>query len=269
MTNTRTFFLAPGWEFSAESIALGSIITNPMHPSLALFKATESDFSELSRATMKTEYSNTATEDSDKPVGLFRTFLGLFGLGNEDSFHYDRKRVLSYSFRGMESVSFVPASDLRTKAILETERVAQFCHASDYQASVFMVMGIKTVRGAGVTTGSTKGGAWRVHLSVGLSTDEERTDPTVFAFELDELRLSGTGEVKLLGRGGEETIAELQGRLDRDFGEATFTVIEGFDEGNDAPCKIVASSPAQVDLLTASSARIDTSVLRTFKEGRT
>lgn len=267
MPTIKTYFLAPGWDFSAEAITPGSIITNPMHPALTLFKPAASDLDPLVRATSRSEFSNKSLDDGGNSAGLFRTFLGLFGLGNEDGFHYDRKRVLSYSFRGLESHSFAPTSELKNRALRETDRVAQFCRASEYRASVFMVTGIKTVRGAGVTTGSSKGGAWRVQLGVELEEGAvgEGRAPAVFAFELAELRLSATGEISSVGDGGEESVAVLQARLDRDFGKATFTAIEGFDEEDESPCKIVASSPAYIDLLTASSARIDPSVLRVIK----
>lgn len=275
-TSPKTFFLVPGWGSPKTSITLGSVIANPMQPKLAIFRPEKTApgflrtaVTDTISATVKPEFTVTgaAAVADGGDDGLFRTFLRLYGLGDEESFHYDRKSVLSYSARGLESDSFAPGDALKWEAV-EAERVAQFLRTSDHGASVFMVTGVKTVRGAGVTTRSGKGSRWRVALSVGLGDDDIDDDddddgPVVFAFELDELKVSFEGDMTVtsVGVGHGETVEALQGRLDRDFGEATFTVIEGFDEENGAECKIVASSPAYVDLLTAGSARINLSRL--------
>ncbi|KAK4221431.1 hypothetical protein QBC38DRAFT_492069 [Podospora fimiseda] len=251
---SKTFFLVNGWDYPKDSITLGSIITNPMHPQLALFKP-ETIHSPKS-VSKKADYIGNVTDDAHHSFGLFRTFLRLYGLGDEDSFHYDRKRMLSYSIYGLESDSFEPRNALKTE-VIEAERVAQFLRAGDYTASIFMVTGVKTVKGAGVTTGSSKGDGWKVRLNVDGET------PVVFALELVELKASAAGQAaSLKGLGADETVEELQDRLDRDFGKAIFTVIDGFDEENGHECKIVASSPAYLDLLTAGSARINVSLLK-------
>ncbi|KAK3990129.1 hypothetical protein QBC44DRAFT_325677 [Cladorrhinum sp. PSN332] len=251
----KTFFLVNGWDSPKDSFTLGSIIINPMHPQLALFRP-EPFKNPRTISSTKSEYVGNVADDDHRSFGLFRTFLRLYGLGEEDSFHYDRKSVLSYSIRQLESASFELNDELRRKAI-EDERVAQFLRASDYKASVFMVRGVRTVKGAGVTTGSSKGNGWKVKLNV------DGEIPVVYALELVELKASTAGEVVMFkALGVDDTVEKLQDRLNQDFGEATFTVIDGFDEESGDECKIVASSPAYLDLLTAGSARINVSLLR-------
>jgi hypothetical protein len=107
----------------------------------------------------------------------------------------------------------------------------------------------------------------RLSLGEGGGEGEREGLPVVFAFELRELRVSPQGEVTLgdvfrdncecEGLRKESSIAELQAGLDRDFGEGVFVAVEGFDEQDGKSCRIVAPSPACVDLLTAGSARID------------
>ncbi|KAK0752912.1 hypothetical protein B0T18DRAFT_423555 [Schizothecium vesticola] len=243
----HTYFLAPGWSIQAPSIRLGSVITHPTQPHVSIFTP------DLPTTTVTT---TTSPPFTGKPhlhptgiTGLFGTFLDLHGLGDEESptLQYDRHAVLSYSLRGATTSRFTPTAELKAKALAPGGRVAQYLEAGAAQgARVFMVTGVKTVSGASVTTGSGKGGGWRVGLSVGVE-GEEGGEGVVFAFELEEL---GGGEVLGEGEG-------LEGRLDGVFGEGVFTVLEGVDEAEEGEaCRIVASSRSCVDLETASSARI-------------
>ncbi|KAK4167535.1 hypothetical protein QBC43DRAFT_310907 [Cladorrhinum sp. PSN259] len=255
MMAKRTFFLVHGWDSPKDSIPLGSIITNPMHPQLTIFKPETLNIH--SDTSTKPDFVGNVADDHPRgTAGAFCTFLRLYGLGDEDSFHYDRKTVLSYRAHALGSDSFEPDDVLKKEAV-GADRVAQFLSASDYKASAFMVRGVKTIKGAGVTIGSSKGNGWGVKLSV------EGETPLVFAFELAELKATGAGEViEFNSVGAGETVEALQNRLDLDFGEATFTVIDGFDEADGSECKVVASSPAYLDLLTAGSARIIASILK-------
>ncbi|KAK3374820.1 hypothetical protein B0H63DRAFT_480958 [Podospora didyma] len=268
MIGIKTYFLTPGWSLDANSIVLGSIITNPSEPQLALFKPAPGDVDSPINATEDADF--TSAVDPEMP-GLFGTFLRVFGLGDEPSFHYDRTTVLSYSYRQLHSQWFVPSQGLKLKAVAQTNRVAQFARASGYEASVYMVTGLKTVKGACVTTTSGKGKGWRISLSV--NADGTDVAPTVFAIKLTELKLSADGKIssadfrdgpRLGGDANaddsnatEQTAADVQGRLDKEFDEAVFTVTDGYDEEDNVPCRIIAPNPACIDLLTAGSARMN------------
>ncbi|GAB1320871.1 hypothetical protein MFIFM68171_11081 [Madurella fahalii] len=276
MTNPKTYFLTRGWDFPVNSITLGSIITNPMQPQLALFRPSPDKMGSPVHVTEKPLFSSADGAGSGgsggggKPPGLFRTFVSLFGLGNEESFQYDRKSVLAYSFRGLRASRFEPGDELMREAVAQ-ERPAQFLRASGYSASLYMITGVKSICGAGVTTASGKGTGWRVALSVGLEESADSADgaavgsPAVFAFQVVELKVSSDGVVTMVGV-AEQSVADFQARLDREFGEAEFEVSEGLDEEDGASCRIVAPSPACVDLLTAGSARIDHTVLHSARE---
>ncbi|KAK3944336.1 hypothetical protein QBC46DRAFT_375022 [Diplogelasinospora grovesii] len=280
--SNKTYFLVPGWDFPADSNVLGSVIANPAQPQLALFKPSPGDATATERGASGSFTKTITTEKrGDEPGGLVGTFLDLFGLGSEDNLQFDRKSVLSYSFKQLRERRIEPSDALMRKS-LDTSRVAQLARASGYSAPVYMITGLKTIRGAGVTTTSpSKGTAWRVSLGVEIGSDDDKKDspPIVVAFELTELRLSAAGEMTLVEYrdgalfrivGTENTGRDMTERrdvvtqeiLDREFGEATFTIMDGIDELNASPCKIIAPSPACVDLLTAGSARIDTSLLR-------
>ncbi|KAK3380438.1 hypothetical protein B0T24DRAFT_615407 [Lasiosphaeria ovina] len=263
----KTVFLAPGWECQAGSVLLGSVFTNPSQPQLALFKPSPGDIDTTVKTSEKATFAASIDPAGDSRPGLFRTFLRLFGVGDEEEVHYDRKTVEWYSFRGLRTESFVPSEALKHKALAQTDRVAQFCRASDYKASVYMVTGIKTIEGAGVKAPSRKRTGWHLSINVDAPSWNEPSEQeapgespsVVFAFELLELKLSAAGETIDVGDGsGSATgsTADAQKTLELEFGEAALTVVEGFDEEDDVHVRIVASSPAGVDLLTAGSARI-------------
>jgi len=253
----RGYFLAPGWTTLSGPTLLGTIITHPTQPTTPIFAPALSDIDTPIHAKCHPDFAS-GDLDEKPPHGLFGTFLTLFGLGdNEIAFRYDRKNILAYSFRGQQTTWFSPSISLLRKAGAPEGRVAAMFRAgaeSGAAVSVYMITGIKTVKGAKVTAASGKGRGWRATL--GLDAEEEG-EGVLFAFQLTELKLPGGGETVV------EVICDdteggkvLQRKLDEEFGEETFTVLEGFDEANGERCRIVTPSPTHVDLLTASSARI-------------
>ncbi|KAK3340000.1 hypothetical protein B0T25DRAFT_366964 [Lasiosphaeria hispida] len=237
----KTYFLAPGWDLQEGSVQLGSIITNPLRPQLAIFKPPLEEIDSRIHVSGRDEFTSTIDTSENGTPALFSTFLSLFGLGDEPSFHYDRKHVLSYSFRKLHMRWFRPSDALKRKAVIETDRVAQFCRAGNYKIPVYMVTGLKTISGAGVTTTSSRGNGWRVRLSVGASSTDsaehaeaelEEPEPIVFAFQLTELRLSPDGEIASANFLDEsqptdpgQSAADLQKRLDKELGETAFTIV--------------------------------------------
>lgn len=279
----KTYFLARGWDYPSDSVVLGSVITNPMQPQLALFAPAPQDVGSPIVTTEKSQFTLdlTARDSTDNAPGLFGTFLSRYGLGSEESFHYDRKTVGAYSFNLMQSRSFEPTKALINKALVETDRVAEFCRASGYKTPVYMVTGLKSIRGASMTAMSSKGPGWEITLSLGIaspgethisahsSSQEGGALPIVFAFQLTQLNLSADGEVSSYSNEFDPYIGSdsdggngLQGTLGRTFEEGTFTLIDGFDEEIGSPCRIIAPSLTSFDLLTAGSARTDPSSLR-------
>lgn len=272
MNTNKTYFLVSGWDFPVGSITLGSVISSPTQPHLPLFTPSEGDIG-TTNPTTKEKFTGNVTADKKDKAGLFLRFLDLFGLGAEASFHYDRKTVLTYSFRKLKTEWFVPSDELKKKATKDNERVTGFCREFDYESSVYMITGLKTVEGAGVTTFSSKGKGWKTFLGIeagpvnvgpGGEHDAqvsqqfgfEDSSPIVFAFQLMELKLSRTGEITslpfnngaLFDAGGVAKERHVdysskpitQERLDEEFGEATFAMEACIDEEDESPCFIVA-----------------------------
>lgn len=270
----KTYFLARGWDYSFGSVLLGSIITNPTEPELAISRPSPED-DHIRSSTHITQKSNPSPDPiPNNPVdsrpGLLGTFLDQYGLGNEESFQYDRQSVRAYSFQQMQTRSLRPTEELITKAVAGTERVATFFRESEYKTPVYMITGVKSILGAGVTAVSAKRPGWQITLTLGATGAPASSDgrggsglpsPVDYAFQLTELRLSPDGKVYASPEGftapGLDGNHVTQEKLDRTFGEAIFTIRDGFDEEDGTPCQIIAPSLTAFDILTASSARTD------------
>ncbi|KAK0646999.1 hypothetical protein B0T16DRAFT_414557 [Cercophora newfieldiana] len=247
---TKTYFLTPGWDIPSSSPLLGSIIANPSQPDTALFTvASPSTLTLTPTSSPPTSFTSPSSPPGTTPTtttGLFQTFLSHSGLGPEPAFSYDHKHTLSYSFRGQRSVEITPSPELLRAAAADARVATLFAN----NVGVYLVTGIKTVSGAGVTVGSAKGRAWEVKLEVGRKDggEEEEGKDVVFAVRVVELRLPRE-------EGGE---VELQGRLDGEFGEGTFKVARGVDESVEGGegVLVVTASATYVDLLTASTVKV-------------
>ena len=258
----RTYFVAPGWDLHANAATLGSVITHPTQPQLSIFTPGPEDLGSSVQTIETASFVGEPALHKQGETRLFGTFIDLYGLGDEATLQYDRHAVLSYSINGMKTRRFTPSAELKRRALAPGGRVAQYLQAGESPSRVFMITGVKTVTGAGVTTASAKGMTWRVSLSVGAqgaAAEGDSSVPVVYALELEELALPvdgapSTGAVL----DGVQNSKDLKQRLDGVFGDDIFTVLEGVDEAESAvsSCRIVASSPTCVDLLTASSARI-------------
>jgi len=251
----KIFFLAPGWIIHSSFPLLGSVITNPSQPDIALFRPIPATIS--SNAQVSTPSSSPApiTPSSSGPAGLFSTFLSVFGLGDEPSFSLDRKHILSYSFLGERSVTL----DLATSLGFSREAVAEGPVAQLFanNLGVYVVTGVKTISGARVRVASTKGKNWTVELGIEIAQGNQEGDDqgdVIFALEVAEIKLQEEGGVVLQDL--ETELGALQQRLDREFDSGTFKVAEGFDETTQEPCLVVTSSPTLVDPYTAGTAKV-------------
>lgn len=253
---TKTYFLAPGWEMHSPSLLLGSIIANPSQPDIALYKPADSSLSVSIETSSPSSFSTSTAASSVGLAGLFSTFLSVVGLGDEPAFSFDRKHILSYSFHGQRLVQLNPPPELLRTAVAEGPVAQLFANGM----GVYMVTGLKTVSGAGVKVASAKGRGWVVELGVestreGQGEDEEGN--AVFALQIAEVKLQEGREVVL-----EELDVDagvLQAKLDKEFGDGAFKVIEGLDEAStnaEEVCLVVTSSPTCVDLLTAGTVKV-------------
>ncbi|KAM7195367.1 hypothetical protein V8F33_006708 [Rhypophila sp. PSN 637] len=273
MDTRKTYFLVPGWTYSMDSITLGSIITNPAQPEIALVKSPSIGNVDSYPEQTGSLPNQLTSNNPDSGPGLFGTFINQYGLGNEESLQYDRKSVTSYSFSQMKSEDHIPDEQLITR-LVDSQRVGNYLRETNNKMPIYMITGIKSVRGAGVTVTSSIAPGWQVSLSVGAAPGSSNgLQSVVYAFQVSEVIAQGDGEAdsersvsldEFNAPAGSESEGNriAQEKLDKKFGEGTFTLIDGFDEIDEKPCLIVTPSLAPFDILTAGSARTDPTALR-------
>jgi len=205
----KYYFLVPGYDFPANSVTLGSIITDLTQPHDAYFTAEEGDIDPKKiMPTDKYDFSETVTDKSAKKAGLFGRFLNVVHVGAEASVQFDQATNKLYTFKHMHTEWFEPTKALLDKAV-KSGRVADYLRDTDFQEPVYMVTGVKTVMGVSVATFNSKGRGVVVMLGVDASAagapmsmgpkyedNVERTQAAmfkdssaiVFAFRLKEIR---------------------------------------------------------------------------------
>ncbi|KAK5661149.1 hypothetical protein OQA88_11040 [Cercophora sp. LCS_1] len=245
----KTFFLSQGWSLPSTAPVLGSIITNPSQPEI-LFEP--STIPPTTTTSTPHSFSSSGASSSVSPQtkpGLFSIFLSLYGLGDEPSFTFDRKNILSYTYTNQRAVHLTPTAELLSAAVSDT-RVAQLFAAG---LGVYMITGIKTITGASVKVASSKGGKWTADLGVASGKDDEGT---IFALEVKQLVKQGDDYTSVVLTDLETDKDGLQGRLLREFGADAFKVGEGVDEVDGETCLVVQSNPIFVDVLTAGTVKV-------------
>ncbi|KAM7200874.1 hypothetical protein V8F20_005116 [Naviculisporaceae sp. PSN 640] len=258
----RTYFLAPGWDIPSSPDLLGSIVIKPSEPDSPFFRpstALASAANDTSTLSSPISLDSSSTElPSAGTSGLFSIFLLNCGLGDEPVFTYDRKRVLSYSFRQQSHAEITPSPELLQAAVAEP-RVKELLSS---KVGVYMITGFRSITGASVKLASTKGEGWSVELGVGSANNEQDPSKTqrIFALQVAEVKVKDGGEVGLSQLSSDADV--LQKVLDWNFGEGTYKVTKGFDEvavasgKTENECLIVTPSPIFVDPLTASTRKV-------------
>ncbi|EXJ77651.1 hypothetical protein A1O3_09880 [Capronia epimyces CBS 606.96] len=260
----KTYFLVPGWDFPADSIPLGAVIDDAYQPQPTLFTPERSTIDTKIFPTDKFDFSATISEGRKGEFGLLAKFLSVFGLGAEASLKYDRKHVETYSFQHMHTEWFEPSRKFLDAAVAQSE-VAAFLEQMDYEQPVYMVTGVKTVKGAGVTTSKTRGRGWKAFFGVdgtpagvpvaigpkgedGSTTSNEATFQNSshigFAYRLKKITCSRDKTVEstnhtagaLFGTDGE--VKEITPEVDEISSNDALIV---YDEGDEEGCLCVVS----------------------------
>lgn len=241
----KTYFLTPGWDFPVGSIVLGSIIEDPRQPESTLYIPEPDSITPTIYATDKYDFSSTLSHSRKGHCGLFARFLQVFGIGGEASVRHDRTKVDRYAFKHMRTEWFVSSAAFIEKAISPspsptTSEVVNFLKQTNYEEALYMIVGLKTVEGASITTFRRNDRSFTVALGVdatpvgvplsagpkatydGEGSDEttfQNSTPIVFAYRLKEIKFGKKKETKikdytagaLFGvSGGQDSIIESQ-----------------------------------------------------------
>jgi len=92
----------------------------------------------------------------DAKVGIWANFLSGIGFGSEASYQFDKKGEDEYTFDLVETHYFNPTIDYYQKSLKKQDVQAYFSMTS-YRKPVYMITGMKIVRGGRVETTDSKG----------------------------------------------------------------------------------------------------------------
>jgi len=219
----KTYFLTPGWDFPAGSIVLGSIIEDPRQPESTLYIPEPDSITPTIYASDKYDFSSTLSHSRKGHCGLFARFLQVFGIGGEVSVHCDRTKVDRYAFKHMHTEWFISSAPFIEKAMSPspssaTSELVNFLKQTNYEEAVYMIIGLKTVEGASITTFRRKDRSFTAALRVNATPvglplsagpeatyDGEESDETTFqsstpivvAYRLKEIKFGKKRETKI------------------------------------------------------------------------
>ncbi|PVH85639.1 hypothetical protein DL98DRAFT_557564 [Cadophora sp. DSE1049] len=164
---TFYYFYAPTWDFPPEGpIKLGNVITSIKTPERALFTAPP----DLASTTSSTKSSVTFSREKLRSGGfsIVTNFLSVLGLDVTLAANNTNKTSEVFTFESVETTQFVPTEGYFQTAI-SSPAVHRYLEKSRLRKSVYVITGVKVVRGA---NSSGKSGRERgVGGEVGVSVD--------------------------------------------------------------------------------------------------
>lgn len=184
----RTYFLCPGFDYPPESISLGSIISSPSEPSVALNM--DDDFRPPKGVIKLAQEGATIRREDLRQVkhGIISIFLRLTGFGSDA----DQVEGIedTFKFSKIETVYYKPSEEYVQKAV-QSEDVKFFLASSLFRKPLYLVTGLKIVRGAsqrrpskafsvGTAVGNVAGG---VPIGVGVGAEFARSRSESKSFE--------------------------------------------------------------------------------------
>lgn len=151
--NVKTYFLTPSWDHPPNGvIRLGSIIASPTKATQPLNVGTRKDPEQDSLIPSYKSYVTWSKEKQRKgKYGLWTAFLSNLGIGADASYEREDTIENTYSFDRMDTVEFLP-SEAYIRESINDPLVMRFLDISYLRKPLYMITGIKMVRGASAKT---------------------------------------------------------------------------------------------------------------------
>lgn len=151
-SEVKTYFLAPNWEYPPDGlIQLGSIMADPTNPSSTLNSEALLPPNPRLYPDTKAGWEKTRAELFSVNVGIWATFLQIFGLGGDVSGNKSKDTTGVYKVQTLETKYFVPSKKYLWEC-MQDENVKDYISNTWFKKSVFMVTGTKIARGFSVET---------------------------------------------------------------------------------------------------------------------
>ncbi|KAH7417512.1 hypothetical protein BKA64DRAFT_740007 [Cadophora sp. MPI-SDFR-AT-0126] len=252
---TLYYFYAPTWDFPPEGpIKLGNVITSIKTPERALFTAPPDLASTISSAKTSVKFSREKLRSGN--FSILTNFLSILGIDVTLAANTSNNTSDDFTFDTLETTQFVPSEEY-LQTVVTSPAVRRYLEKSRMRKSVYVVTGIKVVRGAKGKSGRERGVGGEVGVSVdgtiwsgglvpvgggpSVSSQHDRkaseswegSSDFVFAFRVSKVsvkvRKSETGEAKEIQVGKEEMYkkgAMLRNEV-RAEAEDEFEILEG------------------------------------------
>jgi hypothetical protein len=169
-TKTKTYMLVPHHDFPADGpVVLGSIIPDPLDPGDSLNEGERVEIPPESRhTTHKYDWEHTIESLKDGRVGVWARWMNMLGLGGNFGANFDTKTVDHYRFQTLETTYFSPSPDYVKEAVKKTA-VRLFVEGTSYKSPIYMITGLKTVRGLGAKVTSKRSTGYEGSANFGIS----------------------------------------------------------------------------------------------------
>jgi hypothetical protein len=168
MSSTKTYMLVPHHDFPADGpLRLGSIILDPKEPGESL---NEGDIVEVPAPSLhsshKYNWEQTIDYTRDGRAGVWARCVHLLGLGGNFGGSLDTTAIDHYRFQDLETTYFFPSQEYLNEAVKKPD-ILSYLEGARY-APVYIITGLKIVRGPGSQVTSRRTIAREGHANFGL-----------------------------------------------------------------------------------------------------
>jgi hypothetical protein len=169
MSTPKNYFLVPNHDLPVGFLQLGVILLNPLDPNEVFNEGEVVDIPALNKHTShKYDWEHVVEDANDGRVGVWARFINVLGLGGTFGANFDVKTVVEYKFRDLETTFFNPSSTYVEDAVKQPAVLA-FLKACSYKLPLYMITGLKVVRGPGAAVIERNTQVYGGHARMGIS----------------------------------------------------------------------------------------------------
>ncbi|RDL37960.1 uncharacterized protein BP5553_05393 [Venustampulla echinocandica] len=165
----KTWFLAPTWEIPPSAIRLGYLVADPMEPRYPLNPSPVTPPASPAHSgnppPIDTEiflnkdpygFSMELSRERSTKLGLWAESLHTIGLTAEVKLKLSKDMLITYAVEEAQTEWFSPSIDF-VRSTIRTRGVADFLDMASLKHSLYMIIGVKSMKGASISTCYTKG----------------------------------------------------------------------------------------------------------------
>ncbi|KAJ0350325.1 hypothetical protein KNSL1_003996 [Colletotrichum chrysophilum] len=162
------FFYAPTWDYPPEGpIKLGNIITSVKKPHLPISCIPPLEEDGIFR-TQKRSVKYTKEKMRSGKFSILTKFLSILGFGIDVGAEVTKGDEESFIFSTIDTTQFNPSLTYLQHSI-ENTNVRRFLQAARYRKPVYVITGIKVVKGAEANTSKSRGIGGNIAVEVDVA----------------------------------------------------------------------------------------------------